>query len=458
MMTFDHPEIEKAISNVSNITGVYLDREFQTAYQNGYYPKLLSYEKLDTPELEIPVLQKYLIASQTYLNQPCNYYDIYRVCRHVVLITLLSNSLQISHNNIEGLDERVQRLITATEYDDFDSILYEIITASNYYKNENVNKVAFIEESTDVSPDLNVLTNSGDMFIECKKFDRSVDISLEIRNIIRDKTSAIIDELKRTVTSAVVELSFHTNPNDVSAERIKYLVLESQKTGVPIIEGDLTVTIKNLNHQELDDYVLYPSPKYYWDRYKYRERSEWFGLVLGMYAKYAKLRGSAKVPDTNLSTWLDSVDWECAIKWKITDDEMLWRQKRLGYTRLFKGLNQLQARGTNTVLHVWFERDQSLGHRQNELVHFFNRIMSSARDIFAWIIFNETCFDVSYEGRFDLIENAHIISGPGRKVDKPLVACVFTEPDERTSQLAEFGIGHEMPDIDEIFNSNIPDR
>jgi hypothetical protein len=132
----------------------------------------------------------------------------------------------------------------------------------------------------------------------------------------------------------------------------------------------------------------------------------------------------------------------------------LWQHKRLGYDRLFKGLDQLQSRGTNTILHAWFERDYSTGHRKDELMDFFNRIKTSAKDIFTWIIFNETCFDVSPEGRFDLIENAHIVSEPGAMGSKPMIACVFTQPDERTSKLAEFGIEHEMPDIDELYKSD----
>jgi len=199
---------------------------------------------------------------------------------------------------------------------------------------------------------------------------------------------------------------------------------------------------------------LYPSPKYFGERYQFRERSEWFGIVLAMYAKHARHISVADLPEEIVSTWLDDVQWECAIKWKITDEEILWQHKRLGYDRLFKGLDQLQSKGTNTVLHAWFERDYSIGHRQNELMDFFNRIKTSAKDVFAWIIFNETCFDVSPEGRFDLIENAHIVRGPGAMVSQPMVTCVFTQPDERTSKLAEFGIGHEMPDIDELYKSD----
>ncbi len=223
---------------------------------------------------------------------------------------------------------------------------------------------------------------------------------------------------------------------------------------MPILESDITVSVSRLDYQPLETFTLYPSPKYFWERYGFRERGDWFGLVMAMNAKHANHIDTADLTGETYSTWLDDVDWECAVKWKITDEEILWKHKRLGYTRLFKGLDQLQSKGTNTILHAWFERDYAIGHRQNELKDFFGRIEASARDIFAWIIFNETCFDVSPEGRFDLIENAHIIRGPGAMSSQFAVTCVFTEPDERTSELAEFGIGHKMLGVDELYKSD----
>ena len=35
------------------------------------------------------------------------------------------------------------------------------------------------------------------------------------------------------------------------------------------------------------------------------------------------------------STWLDSTDFECAFKWKITDENIIWRYKKLGYNLHF---------------------------------------------------------------------------------------------------------------------------
>jgi hypothetical protein len=453
MSTFDNPEVEDAMSKVSSILGVSLDKRLQEEYQNGLHPRLLSYEKVEAADVSVPVIQKYLIGAQTYLNQPCNYYDIFRLCRHVILLQTLSRALGITTSKVKNIDQRLKRLTSAREYDDFEASLYEIVTASNYCSLENVDQIEFINESDVSSPDLFITTKHGEIYVECKKFDRSVDVSLGIRNIIREKVGVVIDELTRRKVSAVIELSFHEDPNSITGARIKTLALKSLESRTPILGEDITVNVSALPYIALDTYTLYPSPKYFWERYRFRERSEWFGIVLAMYARHARHVDALGLPEELVSTWLDDVEWECAVKWKITNEKILWQHKRLGYDLLFKGLEQLKSRSTNTILHAWFERDYSIGHRQNELLDFFTRIKTSARDIFAWIVFNETCFDVSFEGRFDLIENAHIVRGPGATFPKPMVTCVFTLPDERTSKLAEFGIGHDMPDVDELYKS-----
>ena len=60
---------------------------------------------------------------------------------------------------------------------------------------------------------------------------------------------------------------------------------------------------------------------------------------------------------------------------------------------------------------------------------------------------NETLFDVSPKGYFDFIEHAHMIRGPKAVGPRPLISGVFA-PDP-TSATAEFGVGRQLPDIDE---------
>jgi len=301
------------------------------------------------------------------------------------------------------------------------------------------------------SPDLHVIGRNGEMFVECKKFDRSVDLSWGLRDIVRDKVQPTIDEFLKHRQSAVIEVSFHRDPGFVRADRMVDYSLLSLKARTPIIDTDVTISVTPLDYRKLDDFTLYPSPKYHWERYGYREKGQWFGLVSAISARFARHVSLAELEEPLASTWLDDVDWECVVKWKVTDEKLIWRHKRLGYDRLFEGLEQLQSRGTNTALHAWFERDQSIGHRKNELIDFFKRLGKHKQDIFGWIVFNETCLDVSLEGRFDLIEHAHVIQGLGAKSNRPPVTLVFTSVDHTEETIGEFGVGHELPNLDSYF-------
>ena len=149
------------------------------------------------------------------------------------------------------------------------------------------------------------------------------------------------------------------------------------------------------------------------------------------------------------STWLDDVDFDCKIKWRITNQEILARLQKISYKLLFKGLSQLRAMGTNTIMHSWIERGV-WGHRQDILMNFFNKLRSDQKEFFSWLIFNETILDVSPQGNIDLIEHAHIIQGPSATTPPP-VTNIFVNDKGMISGLGEFGIGNELPDIDSIY-------
>jgi hypothetical protein len=83
------------------------------------------------------------------------------------------------------------------------------------------------------------------------------------------------------------------------------------------------------------------------------------------------------------------------------------------------------------------------------MLDLFQRLEKNKRDFFGWLILNEVIFDVSPKGYFDLIEHAHMIRGPMAKRDKPPISGVFADDRDVNKRLGEFGVGLELPDIDE---------
>jgi hypothetical protein len=448
-MNFFYPEdIGKALREVCAKLGVSIDEPLQEEYQNGGHPILLSYEKIDEAKIKIPAIQKYLIGTQTYLNQPTNYFDIYRTTRHIIFIQLLNNALTTIIDRVDNYQDRLKKLCEAIDYDPFEAILYEVLVASNYALSAEVKKVSFLDEYSSQVPDIKVITSKKDEFyVESKKFDRSVDIVSEIRRSVNQKMRLTIEELMKMKQSAIIEIAFHKDPKLVSDEAIRSACIEVLSSKTIFINKNFTLNITPISYKKLDEFILYPSPKFYWERYNFMENSEWFGIINPMYARFAHHISVTDSKKPFASTWLDDIEWEVAVKWKVTDEELIWRQKRLGYSLIFKGLDQLQSMGYNSVLHVWFERVHSLGHRHGELMHFFNTLQHKARDIFAWLIFNETILEVSPKGRFDLIEHAHIIQGPRAIGKRPFVTNIFTRG---TGKVGPFGIGRNLPHIDDL--------
>jgi len=66
MITFSTQDVEEAIAGVSERLGVSADTTVIQDYQNGKLPRLLSYEKLEKADPEIPTIQRYLDSLQSF--------------------------------------------------------------------------------------------------------------------------------------------------------------------------------------------------------------------------------------------------------------------------------------------------------------------------------------------------------------------------------------------------------
>ena len=438
METYDIKKIKEAIDNIGNKLNIKIAESIQNDYQDGKYPSLLSYEKVEDSKIKLPCIEKYLIGVNTYLNQPTQYFDIFRSNRHVTFLLKLDKVIDLLLNNISGSDKKIQKLKTIIGYDQFESTLFELLVAARYSEAPNVESVSFIEESQNKSPDIEVIIKSNTHYVECKKYDRTNSIFPTIRDKVRDLVSPVFDNLFRANINCLFEITFYKDPNETDYSIFREDLYSSAKKQSTIQNDFYLIKPNPLGPIRFEDFALFPSPKYYKDRYNYATKSEWQGIVNKMYGKPAKRLDLAKRYDLH-STWLDEISWEVAVKWKIENEEIVWKQKRLAYNLLFKAMAQLREKKENSILHIWFERDTSVGHRKNELMDFFNRLKENKKDKFSWLIFNETELDVKYDGMFDFIEHAHIIGGPNRNSNEPIVTLIFNEYENRTD---DFGVGY----------------
>jgi hypothetical protein len=446
--TFDFEDIHQSIAGIRSVLGQNANQMLQTKFEAGLHPDLLSYEKIQASGVPLPILEKYLIGAFTYLHQPCNFYDIFRVCRCVYMVQFLHSAITVlTAKRVQGLEERLKRLMRETTHDPFDAVAFELITAARYAEHPDVSHVEFLEECDKKTPDFFVRFCNAESFVECKKVDRTQNYTLLVRDSVRDSLNAAIAEFRSEGIPLLAEITFNCDPRVVSKRQMSDAVKAACDSHTPIIEAGFTVVASRMPRYKSDTYTLYPSPYFYWHRYKFRMRSEWFGIVHQFFGSLARRADLPPNLRGGRSSWLNELDWDAGIKWKISSDEVVAKYRRFAFDGVFHGLNQIHNRGSNSCVHLWLETDYYVGNRKNTFLDLFNRLASNQKDIFGWLLINETLFDVSPKGHFDLIEHAHMISGPRAVGSHPPVSGVFA-PD-RGSATVEFGIGRELPDIDD---------
>jgi hypothetical protein len=450
-MSFPFADVEKAIKGLRSKLQCAPNTQLQEQFDAGLQPNLLAYQKRPAGGILLPVLDKYLVGATSYLNQPSNYYDIFGAGRCVIIVQLLDAALEaLQARQIKGLKARVERLVRVVDPDEFDSTAFELITAARYALVSDADRIELIEEQPPKrTPDI-LLTRGGvDSFVECKKMIRVRDFSVATRNTVRELLNGIISSFRRLGTSVLVEVAFNCDPKCASQSGLFEACQTALNDRTTIVTSQFTIKAKRLPKFKSKDYTLYPSPRFSWIRYGHRIRGEWFGIVHQLIGKRVRRANLPKHLQGGVSTWLDTIEWDAAIKWKITAEDIVGKYRRFPFSGLFDdALEQINNSGSDSTVHVWLETDYFIGGRREVLLDFFRRLSAKKQHTVGWIVINETLLDVSPKGRFDLIEHAHMIQGPTATAAHPLVSGIFGLPSP-VRTIGEFGVGHELPDIDE---------
>lgn len=418
-----------------------LPSELLTDYLSGRRDRLLYYEKVSGRDAEeIPALWKYLLAAEGYLAQPSvdHYYDIFRAARAVPIVRRLAEAIgDLDPKRLPR--SKINRLAAETSYDAFDQSMFEVVVAHAYRRTPGVEDVEFLEEGSTPTPDLRVTGSGVAVCVECKKFDRWRDIAGPLRDDVNSRLATLFAALHNANVSAVVELDITEASGNFDPREVADAALASCRTGAAILTSTATVHCRLLPRYSSTEYVLNPSP-FFLQRYGYASRSEWLGFVHRMKAELAG------------PSWIDDIEWDVAVKWKLRSPAYLDSRRKLGHKRLFHGLRQLSTTTGPTVLHVCYEREGGVGHRGDELQRFVSRVRAGLanRQIVppSFLVFNELDIDVSTGGRFDFIERAHWCRFDPLVRGAPAVSVVFTPPEDAFDTDAEWGVGTDLPSID----------
>lgn len=430
MDPYDAIELTESIKSIENNLDVSLTDDELSSYLNAsinYH--LAAYEKVVVSENKLPAIKRYLLVAHSYLHQPNvdKFFDIFRAARVLPLIAMLGANLQ-RVDGIEASDQRLRKLKESKTLDEFDSTLFEILTAARYSLLPNVSSLKFLDEKSKTVPDLEMRWCNEKYFIECKKFNRFTDYSSEVRDDVLARARPIIEHFQQRDESVVVEIVFKIEPEKINEEELRSKVQLFYPTSNTYENDKYSVSISPLQRYRSKNLVLNPSPQLY-NRYGYDIRGPWMGIVPFM---RAQIKGQ---------NFIDDIFWDVAVKWRIDSPEILWKYKRLAYSTIFKGIDQLMLQSGNSILHVCYERDNPLGARRDELMHFFDTLVNRGDKSFNWLIFNELVFTVDDQGKFEFTEHAHRVSGPKGKRSEPPVGLIFVDDEHRVQGIGEFGIG-----------------
>lgn len=411
-------------------------------YLAGRQDRLLYYDKVSGGNgQQVPALWKYLLAAEGFLAQPSldHYYDIFRAGRAVPIVRRLADALTgLSPTRLP--QAKLKRLAVETSYDAFDQIMFELIVAHAYLRTPGIDDVEFLEESTDPTPDLRITCAGIVFYVECKKFDRSRDMASPLRDDVNRRLDALFVALYDANVSAVVELDIKDPKGEFASQEVAHAALIACRTGTVMVTQTATVRAQLLGRYSSEQHLLSPSPLLL-RRYGYTSRSEWIGIVHRMKASLAG------------PSWIDEIDWDAAVKWKLSSSRHLDGRRKLGQKRLFHGIRQLATVPGPTILHVCYEREGGVGHRRDELERFVSRLRDgiASRQVVppTLLIFNELDIDVSEGGRFDFIERTYWRRFGALSNGDPAVSVVFTPSESAFDIDAEWGVGTDLPSIDE---------
>jgi hypothetical protein len=448
-MGYTQAEVEAALTGLDRALGCRPARDLQLEYEAGLHPTLLSYDKVELSQVDLPVLVRYFVGATSYLHQPANYYNIFGTCRCVTIVQFLNSAVdELIRKEARGLSERLQRLRQATRRDAFDAVAFELITAAEYARRRGVEEIEFLAEDLEaMTPDFAARGSGPDVFVECKKIDRTQQFAMTVRNAARDRLNPVLGSFRSDEVSVLIDVTFHQHPTDIEGANLLEACRASLSQQTAIIERGFTVLVTRLPRYESDNIILHPSPEFWWKRYGYKTRSEWIGVVSQVFGQPAYRSDLSSALQSGMSSWLNDISWDSAAKWKTSSEDILKKYRRFAFDGIFRGLEQLESVRADTALHVWLESDYYTGVRAEVMKDLFERLAMGQRHRFSWLVINETLFDVSPKGRFDFIEHAHAISGPTSYGRDPRVFTVFVGPNV-VEERGEFGVGVELPDID----------
>ena len=435
----DRTLIESSVVGVMSALGVSIDPRIQSAYLSGELRTLASYEKVEASDASVPAVVRMLVVCLSQLAQPSleSYYDIHRAARIVPLVVSLNRAIQVLKSRQVDFSDHREKLATLTDFDEFDSAMFELVVMAQYARNESVVELRFVPPHPSMrTPDFRFVKEGREFLVECKRFDRQVDAEMGLRDCVRSLVRPTLAQFAVEGVFCAFDVVFRCDPSRLDSREIDSAMRDALQSGGAVFDSRYVVVARRVAPVDLSsDCILTPSPAWWGRLYGFVEREQWHGVVESFVARFA---GPSFVEDVRAAAGL---------RWRVEDEEVMRKQRRLGYARILKGIDQLRGDGCETVLHVCFERRDGVGSRHRELAGLVRELWLKKK-MFGWVVANELDIHVTPQGRFDFREHAHFIPGPFARGKLPPESLVFMGEAGLHGGASDFGKGVPLPPLD----------
>jgi hypothetical protein len=421
------PDLAEALFFIGHALRTRPDDEKGAAYTAG-----------DLTVQELRPLDRYLVSAMGYLIlAPATagrcFYDVYHATRSIFLVRNLSIALQTLGDSVS--EEHRTRIVDARTEDDLDATIFELVVAATYARAFGPRAVHFIPpDPRRKTPEFRVEPFlDHPFFVECKRSARLNSYARNLTEEIDNRLRPVLDNLRTRGLPRAVRVHFHTDPTAIEGPLLLDAADQAATTGKEIATAQYSVAAEPLGPPDTD--FVYPSSKYYNNRFGYRP-AEWCGFQ-------ADVVGPKLGPSV-----FESTTWDSAVMWRVTDPRIVRRAQKLNFELIFHGLEQLRPTGLRTVLHLWIERSNGWGHRRDLLRKLYNDLERKS-ELFSYLVINETQTDVTLGGRFDCRAHAHSIGGRTRWMEAPPVTDIWVQPEDIQPGTGEWGVGLELDSLDD---------
>jgi len=312
------------------------------------------------PQLFVPPeddVDWYILAAELSHDFPYSdcAYSSRRIYPYAMTIGAFSEQLQ-SVPNVGGVLDKMLANNSKPE-----TQIFELLTASFYLKNGY--EVSFIPENsidwpdgkTKKSPDLLIKAGTMDMYVECKRADKQTTYS----EIEEDAWGSIWSQLSSHMLEvkpwSIVDLTFHSQVSDVTADEVIRVVNLAIKGGVSKVQdGSISVEIRCIDRERLEHHyrsnsVRANSPQH--------ERLVFGDIDSNEKRSIATIAASIVRPgtlDAFLNIFVEDVANCVAAQWRCDHAISLERRSRHFKSMANAGITQIPPDKPG-VVHVWYE-------------------------------------------------------------------------------------------------------